>query len=91
MSQCHLLPCISPQKASIVKIVRDKTQKVCLAVGDGANDVRMILEADIGIGISGKEGRQAVNSSDYSLGQFRFPKDCYLSIGDEISIGMWSW
>ena len=26
------------------------------AVGDGANDVGMILEADIGIGIAGKEG-----------------------------------
>lgn len=43
-----------------------------LAIGDGANDVTMIQAADIGVGIAGKEGRQAVNNSDYSLGQFRY-------------------
>ena len=37
----------------------------------GANDVAMIQTADIGIGIMGKEGRQAVNNSDYAIGQFR--------------------
>lgn len=34
--------------------------KITLAIGDGANDVSMILEANIGIGIFGKEGMQAV-------------------------------
>jgi P-type E1-E2 ATPase len=43
-----------------------------LAIGDGANDVAMIQAADIGVGIMGKEGRQAVNNSDYSIGQFRW-------------------
>lgn len=43
-----------------------------LAIGDGANDVAMIQAADVGVGIMGKEGRQAVNSSDYAIGQFRF-------------------
>ena len=42
-----------------------------LAIGDGANDVAMIQAADIGVGIMGKEGRQAVNNSDYAIGQFR--------------------
>lgn len=42
-----------------------------LAIGDGANDVAMIQSADIGVGIMGKEGRQAVNNSDYAIGQFR--------------------
>ena len=42
-----------------------------LAIGDGANDVAMIQAAHIGIGIMGKEGRQAVNNSDYAIGQFR--------------------
>ena len=37
----------------------------------GANDVAMIQAADIGVGIMGKEGRQAVNNSDYAIGQFR--------------------
>ena len=30
-----------------------------LGIGDGANDVAMIQAADVGIGIMGKEGRQA--------------------------------
>ena len=37
----------------------------------GANDVAMIQTADIGVGVMGKEGRQAVNNSDYAVGQFR--------------------
>jgi len=43
-----------------------------LAIGDGANDVSMILEAHIGIGIRGKEGTQAVRSADYAISQFQF-------------------
>lgn len=42
-----------------------------MAIGDGANDVAMIQAADVGVGIAGKEGRQAVNNSDYALIQFR--------------------
>ena len=38
----------------------------------GANDVAMIQEADVGVGIAGEEGRQAVMCSDYAIGQFRF-------------------
>lgn len=45
---------------------------MCLAIGDGANDVSMIQEADVGVGISGKEGLQAVMASDYAISQFRF-------------------
>ena len=40
--------------------------------GDGANDVSMIQTADVGIGISGQEGMQAVMSSDFAIAQFRF-------------------
>ena len=43
-----------------------------LAIGDGANDVGMIMEAQIGVGISGHEGLQAVNNSDFAIAQFRF-------------------
>ena len=42
-----------------------------LAIGDGANDVSMILEADVGVGVSGREGRHAVMASDFSLPSFR--------------------
>uniref|UniRef100_A0A7S2X1N1 P-type ATPase C-terminal domain-containing protein n=1 Tax=Chloropicon primus TaxID=1764295 RepID=A0A7S2X1N1_9CHLO len=43
-----------------------------LSIGDGANDVPMIQRADIGVGIVGKEGRQASNNSDFSIARFRF-------------------
>ncbi|EPQ67156.1 Aminophospholipid translocase, partial [Blumeria graminis f. sp. tritici 96224] len=61
------------QKASLVSKVRTKVKKsTTLAIGDGANDISMILEAHVGVGISGKEGLQAARSSDYSIAQFRF-------------------
>ena len=42
----------------MTRLVKEGTGKVTLAVGDGANDVGMIQEADIGVGISGVEGMQ---------------------------------
>lgn len=61
------------QKASMVKAVRKKVaSSVTLAIGDGANDIAMIQSADVGVGITGKEGLQAARSSDFSLAQFRF-------------------
>lgn len=61
------------QKASLVKTIRTKVQSsVTLAIGDGANDIAMIQEAHVGIGITGKEGLQAARVSDYSMAQFRF-------------------
>jgi len=44
-----------------------------LAIGDGGNDVRMIQQADIGVGISGREGLQAARAADYSIGSKFFP------------------
>lgn len=41
----------------------------------------MIMEASIGIGIQGKEGIQAVRSSDYSIGQFKFLEKLILFYG----------
>ncbi|GAB9463280.1 hypothetical protein Gpo141_00000746 [Globisporangium polare] len=65
---------VSPaQKAQMVAIIKEYVPGVrTLAIGDGANDVSMIQEAHIGVGISGQEGMQAVNSSDYAIAQFRF-------------------
>ncbi|XP_008782519.2 probable phospholipid-transporting ATPase 4 isoform X2 [Phoenix dactylifera] len=64
---------VSPkQKALVTRLVKEGTGKTTLAVGDGANDVGMIQEADIGVGISGVEGMQAVMASDFSIAQFRF-------------------
>lgn len=50
---------VSPkQKADIVNMIRKRfPKKVTMAIGDGANDVNMILQAHVGIGIFGKEGQ----------------------------------
>lgn len=61
------------QKASLVGRVRNlKKGEVTLAIGDGANDIAMIQNADVGVGITGKEGLQAARVSDYSIARFRF-------------------
>ncbi|KAF9593118.1 hypothetical protein IFM89_020328 [Coptis chinensis] len=60
------------QKALVTRLVKTGTGKTTLGIGDGANDVGMLQEADIGIGISGVEGMQAVMSSDIAIAQFRF-------------------
>ncbi|KAJ8774916.1 hypothetical protein K2173_019920 [Erythroxylum novogranatense] len=59
-------------KARVTRLVKMGTGKSTLAIGDGANDVGMLQEADIGVGISGVEGMQAAMSSDYAIAQFRF-------------------
>ena len=62
------------QKAKIVEMVKQgiHPSPITLAIGDGANDVGMIMKADVGVGISGKEGLQAANSADFSIAQFKF-------------------
>ncbi|KAH9102893.1 hypothetical protein LEN26_015425 [Aphanomyces euteiches] len=74
---------VSPaQKAEMVMLIRDNIPEArTLAIGDGANDVAMIQAAHIGVGISGQEGMQAVNSSDYAIAQFRFLKRLLLVHG----------
>ncbi|XP_020234713.1 probable phospholipid-transporting ATPase 8 isoform X2 [Cajanus cajan] len=60
------------QKARVTRLVKLGTGKTTLSIGDGANDVGMLQEADIGVGISGAEGMQAVMASDFAIAQFRF-------------------
>lgn len=58
------------QKADLVRLVRDAGH-VVLAIGDGGNDVSMIQEADVGVGLSaGKEGMQAALAADFSFAKF---------------------
>ncbi|KAF2737543.1 phospholipid-translocating P-type ATPase [Polyplosphaeria fusca] len=73
--QCRSVLCcrVSPsQKAAVVNMVKTGLDCLTLSIGDGANDVAMIQEAHVGVGIAGVEGRAAVMSSDYAIGQFRF-------------------
>lgn len=72
---CRAVLCcrVSPaQKAAVVSLVKNTLDVMTLAIGDGSNDVAMIQAADVGVGIAGEEGRQAVMSSDYAIGQFRY-------------------
>lgn len=74
--RCKTVICsrVTPlQKALVVRLVRRSLKdSITLAIGDGANDVSMIQEAHVGVGIMGKEGTQAVRAADYAFGEFRF-------------------
>ena len=63
--------CSPTQKRIIVKSIKKYTKARTAAVGDGGNDVAMIQEADVGIGIVGKEGLQASLAADYSIKEFK--------------------
>ena len=54
-----------------MKTIKKYTKARTAAVGDGGNDVAMIQEADVGIGIVGKEGLQASLAADYSIKEFK--------------------
>ena len=71
---CHAVLCcrVSPaQKGALTRLVRQILGKVVVGIGDGANDVGMILEAHVGIGVQGVEGSQAVHSADFAINQFQ--------------------
>ncbi len=74
---------VSPdQKREMVDLIKSGVPGVrTLAIGDGANDVAMIQEAHIGVGIKGEEGLQAVNSADFAIAQFRYLSDLMLKHG----------
>lgn len=83
-TSCRVVLCcrVAPlQKAGIVDLIKSRTDDLTLAIGDGANDVSMIQMADVGVGICGQEGRQAVMASDFAMGQFRFLKRLLLVHG----------
>ncbi|XP_065778266.1 probable phospholipid-transporting ATPase IIA isoform X1 [Muntiacus reevesi] len=63
--------CAPTQKAQIVRLLQERTGRLTCAVGDGGNDVSMIQESDCGVGVEGKEGKQASLAADFSITQFR--------------------
>ena len=58
-------------KARVVETMKERTNKICLAVGDGANDVSMIQAASVGVGIFGREGHQAAQNADFAITRFK--------------------
>jgi phospholipid-translocating P-type ATPase (flippase) len=83
--KCSTVFCcrVSPiQKADVVKLVKAEVRNaVTLAIGDGGNDVAMIQEADVGVGLMGREGSQASRASDFAVSRFRFLKKLLLVHG----------
>lgn len=76
---CRLSPL---QKSEVVSLVKNgKENYITAAIGDGANDVSMIQEAHIGIGIMGKEGRQAARCADFAFAKFGLLKRLLLVHG----------
>ena len=73
--------CSPTQKAQIVRNIKKYTTKRTLAIGDGGNDVAMILEANLGVGVVGKEGMQASLAADYSIIKFCHLKSLLLWFG----------
>ncbi|GFZ44820.1 phospholipid-translocating ATPase [Saitozyma sp. JCM 24511] len=62
--------CSPTQKADVAKLIREFSKKTVCCIGDGGNDVSMIQAADVGVGIVGKEGKQASLAADFSITQF---------------------
>ncbi|KZS95466.1 phospholipid-translocating P-type ATPase [Sistotremastrum niveocremeum HHB9708] len=62
--------CSPTQKADVARLIRTHTKKRVCCIGDGGNDVSMIQAADVGVGIVGKEGKQASLAADFSVTQF---------------------
>jgi len=58
----------------VTRLIKSGTGKTTLAIGDGANDVGMLQEADVGIGISGVEGMQVPKKVDIL---FKFLKSIF--------------
>ncbi|KAF8064332.1 hypothetical protein FPV67DRAFT_215232 [Lyophyllum atratum] len=64
--------CSPTQKADVARLIRIHTKKRVCCIGDGGNDVSMIQAADVGVGIVGKEGKQASLAADFSVTQFSY-------------------
>ncbi|ORY03000.1 phospholipid-translocating P-type ATPase [Basidiobolus meristosporus CBS 931.73] len=68
----HTVVCcrVTPnQKSQIVTAIKEKGF-ITLSIGDGGNDVLMIQQANVGVGIRGREGLQAARAADYSITKF---------------------
>ena len=74
VKDCEAVICcrVTPkQKADVVWLVKRYLNKITLSIGDGANDVNMIQEAHIGVGLFGEEGMRAVQASDFAFVKFK--------------------
>lgn len=85
-TKCQSVICarVTPhQKSEMVSLIKSHDHGTILAIGDGANDVKMITKADVGVGVMGAEGSHAARASDYSIMQFSHLKKLLLVHGRE--------
>jgi magnesium-transporting ATPase (P-type) len=61
---------MSPKMKSVVVTLARKVFPTVCYTGDGANDVAALQSASVGVGIIGREGRQAANNSDFAVPRF---------------------
>lgn len=83
-SRCSIVLCCRTKpldKAWCVRAVRRRLRATTCAIGDGGNDVSMLMEADVGVGIQGLEGTQAARAADVAVGEFRHLKRLLLLYG----------
>ncbi|GKT22081.1 hypothetical protein ADUPG1_012049, partial [Aduncisulcus paluster] len=68
VTMCSVVCCrVTPkQKAHVVSLAQEYYGKKVLAIGDGGNDVAMINESNVGVGIKGNEGAAAARASDFA-------------------------
>ena len=73
-TKCHsIIACrLSPvQKSQLVTMIKEaNTSNITCAIGDGGNDVSMIQEAHVGLGLIGREGSAASQSADFAITRF---------------------
>jgi phospholipid-transporting ATPase len=77
------------QKSQVIKVMKKyHPNMISLAIGDGGNDVSMIMEANVGnflfisgVGVYGEEGLRAVNSADFAIGEFKILRNLLLIKG----------
>lgn len=78
---CRMSPLQKAEIVAMIKYSNKKKSPVTAAIGDGANDVAMIQEAHVGLGVMGKEGRAAVRAADFAFAKFRHLKRVLLVHG----------
>lgn len=61
----------TPKQKGKIASLMIKSGRHTLAIGDGNNDVEMLKDANVGVGIIGKEGMQASLAADFAIPCFK--------------------